>query len=334
METVTRNRVARIDELSLPPNRISADQVLRNAGYLRIGSGGYAAVYHKPGAAYVLKVFAASDAPYIEFLKLAQAHQDNPHFPKFKGKMVKVTPVYNAIRMEKLSPYKHDETHITNYIKYRDAHAPAGSWTAEVLDNAMETMEYNPSLKEACDLIIDNLPFNCDMKRDNIMMRGDTLVIIDPVNVPDAPTEVLPYVHPYEEPEPQTSVKRKWSDEDEELLRQLDGLTEARKRSKKETEPAQIHLEYGRSIFPKPKNERWENVGAPMMMRLSDLDLHPDGLSTARSAAMWSKSYEHTNDKPISITYVDGLAHVLDKYHRVVNAAGRGESEIMVQVKE
>jgi hypothetical protein len=92
-----------------------------------------------------------------------------------------------------------------------------------------------------------------------------------------------------------------------------------------------IRLEYGRSIFPRPKRVRWQDVGEPVLMNLADLDLHPDGLATARSA--WQADFDHENTNPVAVTLYRGHYHVLDGYHRVVNAAKRGQPQILVQIK-
>jgi hypothetical protein len=94
--------------------------------------------------------------------------------------------------------------------------------------------------------------------------------------------------------------------------------------------PSPIRLEYGRSVMPRPKRVRWQHVGDPVMMNLTDLDLHPDGLATASSA--WQADFDHTNTKPVAVTMYRGKYHVLDGYHRVVNAAQRGERQILVQI--
>jgi len=95
-----------------------------------------------------------------------------------------------------------------------------------------------------------------------------------------------------------------------------------------------IRLESGRSILPMPKGKRWKAVGKPIARRITELDLNPDGLATAQARWLYEPDFVHTNSKPVSITYVDGIPHVIDGYHRVVQAARDGTAMIEVQVME
>jgi hypothetical protein len=217
-----------ITELTRPNTRLQADERLRQAGYSRLARGDFGAVYERPGANFVLKVFANSDAAYLAFLELARAHSDNPHFPKFFGKLVRITPVYSAIRMEKLAPYRGNPSAIDVYLRLSNYYREHPNGPSGEMGDAMEFMEYHPELKAACDLIADNLrpQYQLDIKQSNLMVRGSTIVLIDPVAEPSAPTEKLPYVEPLEEPKPQVSrtpaQKAKWDAiMDDELLRQL-----------------------------------------------------------------------------------------------------------------
>jgi hypothetical protein len=46
----------------------------------------------------------------------------------------------------------------------------------------MDQLEQQPSLLAACDLIIDNLSdFDLDIADRNVMMRGSTIVLTDPI---------------------------------------------------------------------------------------------------------------------------------------------------------
>ena len=172
-----------LNELARPKTRVQADEILRNAGYSRLGNGAFGAVYRKPGKPYVLKVFTAKDQAYRDFVALAMAHKNNPHFPRFIGNIVHVTPDICAIRMEPLTPYKHNHSLITMYLRWRDYKSnDPNNFISIELENAKEIL--TPKLKKACDLIIDNLMtrYACDLKQENLMMRGSTIVFTDPVS--------------------------------------------------------------------------------------------------------------------------------------------------------
>lgn len=95
-------------------------------------------------------------------------------------------------------------------------------------------------------------------------------------------------------------------------------------------------LRDGRAILPTPANgETWVKNGEPSLLFIDQLDLHPDGLSTAYSAFHWNDKggvETPTSDKPVAVTVVDGRYHVLDGYHRVVKAHRHGKTHIMCQV--
>ena len=94
--------------------------------------------------------------------------------------------------------------------------------------DAFDFMQGYPKLEQACDLVIDNLlpKFELDIKRDNIMMRGKTIVLSDPIKSMGQPEqEVLPYAEPIvtkSEPplEKLSPVKQKELDD---LFAELDG---------------------------------------------------------------------------------------------------------------
>lgn len=65
-------------------------------------------------------------------------------------------------------------------------------------------------------------------------------------------------------------------------------------------------------------------------VKIADLDLHPDGLATAKSKFMWEPKYRHENTAPIAVENRNGKLHVLDGYHRVVQAMRDGNKEIEV----
>lgn len=171
---------ARLDELTIPDD---IDYYLQQKGFAR-HSGMYANVYARPDDKYVLKVFVKYDLAYLEFLRLAQQHQDNPHFPKIKGKISEVIRNHYAIRMERLTTYHGDPDLIAFYIKNRDVKFddPHG-YSAMRMGDAEELFDEYPRLKEACDLIKDNLlgKYDLDLHSDNLMVRGSTIVFTDPV---------------------------------------------------------------------------------------------------------------------------------------------------------
>ena len=168
--------------------------ILQNAGYQYLGSGNYANVYAKPGANHVIKLFGHSDLAYPKFIELVQSNP-NPHFPKFKGKMMKVTNDYYAIQMERLSPLPADAKAYSNIdagsstIGYalndytrQAAGLPNNDLSANLIPTIMDELEKTQSgIKEACSLIASLSGVVYDIHKNNLMLRGNTLVITDPV---------------------------------------------------------------------------------------------------------------------------------------------------------
>lgn len=161
------------------------------AGYRRIGRGSMAQVWAKSGDPYVIKIFR-SDEAYLEFVKLIQAHQDNPHFPQTKGRLVNVRG-FRAIRIERLARLTPSEM-IEKMQNYRSAHnAFKYGFKNDTLPSYIEEMtviqhefrQQYPQLADALDLIFtqicDPRGWSVDWTEGNFRMRGKTVVITDPV---------------------------------------------------------------------------------------------------------------------------------------------------------
>lgn len=158
-----------LSELTVPKNYTSASVLLMQAGYRSLGYGAYGGVFQKPGANYVLKIFRNCDRAYMDFVKLAVANP-NPHFPKFYGKLVRINSKYSAIRMECLDfVVKNDWRRIKTYL---------------VLDDD-DGADIDRDMLIACDLIKEYLlpKYTIDIKGSNVMYRGLTPVITDPVSM-------------------------------------------------------------------------------------------------------------------------------------------------------
>lgn len=204
-------RIRDLTDTSRPQTRAAADKLLQAAGYQRIGKGDFGAVYEKPGRNYVLKVFTVVDRGYRNFISLALAHQDNPHFPRFSGKLIRVTPNYYAIRMEKLTPF--------------DPQA-VGDYAYAIFDYIQDgqpepDLEPYPELRAACDLVRKTLlsQYHFDHKDGSFMMRGQTIVITDPVLDLAAKDDVRG--DPRHQLEPAADTPTKWTPELEALMRDL-----------------------------------------------------------------------------------------------------------------
>lgn len=215
-----------VQEITRPDTQEEASKYLEKQGYQLLGAGYYATVMNKPGTPHVLKLFDHTDKGYLEFVALAMA-TNNPHFPQFRGKPMRITKDYYAIRMERLKPVRGGDSEkygfefsyqLLNILTRIIKNAKLGKSKNEMITDQdfeelssnyeeipfatiplelrgmtpMEKAEYkfdelyekHPELVEAAWLIGKHVhpSRNVDLHEANVMMRGDTLVITDPVS--------------------------------------------------------------------------------------------------------------------------------------------------------
>ena len=139
-------------EFTRPKYREDAESILENNGWELLGQGEYADVYTKQGKPYVSKLFSSNDAAYKAYINLISKYQ-NEHFPK----------IYELPR-------------------------PLGRGSSSVSDedSAYQYVDNNLHMKEALNLIAELVKNNrdsffVDLHAGNLMMRGSTVVIIDPI---------------------------------------------------------------------------------------------------------------------------------------------------------
>ena len=148
------------------------DKLLRKYGFERTGQGHAAVVYTHPEYPYVLKLFQKDDG-YITWYNFCKKNQDNPYIPKFRGNLVKITPGWYAARIEKLQPANIEQfSKIQPYIDKE--------MSIQALD---QPEELKPYIKKIRDFLYreDRLGLVIDLPVDNIMMRSNQIVIIDPL---------------------------------------------------------------------------------------------------------------------------------------------------------
>ena len=108
------------------------------------------------------------DAAYFKWLKFVQENQSNPYIPKVKGKVIKITPIFYAIRLEKLTPYSGNapstRKFMTDYAQWKKN--PSYQSNDQ---NIQDILDYFAKFKSLLDL-----------HGENMMMRNNQLVVIDP----------------------------------------------------------------------------------------------------------------------------------------------------------
>lgn len=177
-------------EISRPRSFQEMSRVLGDKGYQMLGNGYYSTIWERPGAASVLKIMSAKDQAYLDFANMTK-QSPNPHFPKLFGKIIRINQEYWAIRMERLQPNDAWDAHSRAIRAYIVGEKGVSTQVANRLLRDDLPVNYEdidelfgdfPRLKEACDLVIDLAGVHAlDCHSDNIMRRGDTPVITDPV---------------------------------------------------------------------------------------------------------------------------------------------------------
>lgn len=133
-------------------------------GFTKIGSGKYASVYGNSKYPFVIKVFM-KDAAYQRWLKFSLENKSNVYVPKIKGKVIKITPLIYAIRLEKLEPIRNRNVFFEEFRKWES-------------DN-----DYVPDDKDLASVFAyfkQNKKL-IDIHNENVMIRPNgQLVIVDP----------------------------------------------------------------------------------------------------------------------------------------------------------
>ena len=141
----------------------SLNDVMAAYGFDKLGAGKYASVFGNKSYPYVIKVFM-KDSAYIRWVSLCLKNRRNKYCPKIKGKVVKLTPLVYAIRLEKLKP---------TYF---------GGEFADAFSKWQSNQSYrtdDQDINDILDFFVDNKNL-LDLHSDNVMARGNQMVIIDP----------------------------------------------------------------------------------------------------------------------------------------------------------
>jgi len=136
-------------------------------GFKLLGTGKYAHVYGKKGYKYVIKVFM-KDSAYMRWVKFSLDNKKNPYTPVIRGKVVKITPMFYAIRLENLTPYRPGSS--TKYFN--------GEYS-KFRANSSYRPENDPDLSAVFDHFAKNKRL-LDLHGENMMMRGNQVVVVDP----------------------------------------------------------------------------------------------------------------------------------------------------------
>jgi hypothetical protein len=155
----------RLCELFRPETIDDARNILSNAGYQEIGAGTWATIFHKPGEPFVLKLFNQADHAFMHYLNLI-TKVNNPHFPVIKGKPIRVSNNYVAVRMEFLQPMSPAMEQLFQQIDWDNPGNVQG--------------DLGEALKLIHQYVFRNSGVVPDINLNSVMQRGQTMVIVDP----------------------------------------------------------------------------------------------------------------------------------------------------------
>jgi hypothetical protein len=162
---------------------------MQDGQFQMLGYGLSGAVFtHKAfNGRYVLKVF--QDAFYEDFIRIAQAHATNPHFPKFMGRVIPVSKTVKMVRIETLSDMRQDQFEkllggTFGFIDLKEAARKIALRSLSRKDPSLSRWDEAGlgQFLDALAIVYANTPDGSrdDLHSENVMMRKAVPVITDP----------------------------------------------------------------------------------------------------------------------------------------------------------
>jgi len=174
-------------------------EVMIQHGFRSMGHGSFGTVWEHPRLPYVLKVFAARDRPYIDWIATARQHSDNPHIPRFiSPRLVRINHNVVAVRMERLSPpdsiasrlmWVTDDIVTFSKLENCTPRQLIKKHGLDTFDTVFASyIQTHPKFLDAITIISEFIATTGhypDLHDKNIMLRGDVAVFTDPVYDPE-----------------------------------------------------------------------------------------------------------------------------------------------------
>ena len=148
---------------------------LKSKNFKMIGEGHYSYVFSSETEEFVVKVNNGKhmDAGYLEYIKFCHENKGNPHLPKI-GQIKKYDDWY-IVFIEKLEDFEE----LSGYSKLNiviDIKDEADGWKTSITGDIVDQIKDCGKLLKKIKYLGDD-----DFHVDNLMKRGDTLVITDPL---------------------------------------------------------------------------------------------------------------------------------------------------------
>lgn len=153
-------------------------ELMRKFGFSQMGQGKYATVFDHPKLDYVIKVMH-KDTAYFKWLDFCKANQNNKFVPKIRGKLIKITEFFYAIRLEKLNKNVFKDIYdLIGFLQH-----PIEALNGDTDDIGLMDMNtpllQDPDFRKILHVLARNTRL-LDVHYDNVMFRRDQPVIIDP----------------------------------------------------------------------------------------------------------------------------------------------------------
>jgi hypothetical protein len=159
-------------------------EYIKQHGLHRVGTGNKADVYEKEGYPWLFKVFSG-DPAYMSYYKYCRVNQGNPHVPRIKGGLRKISGNTYCVQIEKLNPLPGSGMKFVETLQ----NAALGLVDDDPFDDEMadgyrrSISQISTKFPELMKLLRDLVAFRnytFDLDESNVMMRGVMPVITDP----------------------------------------------------------------------------------------------------------------------------------------------------------
>lgn len=152
-------------------------------GWKHIGEGLYATVWSHKNYPYVIKFFHNEDQAYRYWWNICVKMQNNVFIPKMKGKILSISPIISAVRIEKLNWI--DEGIATKLVEWVLSYGRLKERNQPVIPADFPWKQYEDQYIAVLEALWDKKnPFGLDPSKENFMVRpGQSIpVFTDPLS--------------------------------------------------------------------------------------------------------------------------------------------------------
>lgn len=157
------------------------NEVMRQSGFIHLGSGSHGSAYMWSNYQWVFKIFRG-DSAYLSFIDYIKQNQWNQNIPKIKGGVIKINSDTYLVRIEKLSPLSLGEyLELSVDIKQMIESVLDQLSIDELSSSHKSAIKKFPGIYNFLQYWYSNINYELDIREPNIMKRGNVPVLLDPV---------------------------------------------------------------------------------------------------------------------------------------------------------